>query len=70
MQVFQILDKSSGFWNNGIHPDRQDKQTCCMRVFLNSSQLCIIKSSGLWNSGIHPESVPLLTFNTPDGRYS
>ena len=28
------------------------------------------KSSGFWNNGIHPESVPLITFNTPDGQYS
>lgn len=30
----------------------------------------LAKSSGFWNDGIHPESAPLLTFNTPDGRYS
>ena len=28
------------------------------------------QSSGYWNIEMHPESIPLLTFNSPFGRYS
>lgn len=28
------------------------------------------QSSGYWNMEVHPDSVPLLTLNTPFGRYA